>query len=485
MTTTQDKKTSRIAYLVAAAFFMENFDATVITTALPPMANSFAVAPTALSAGISAYLLALAVFIPISGWVADRFGPRPVFAGAIVVFTLASVACGLAQTLPTFVAARILQGIGGALMVPVGRMVVLRTTPREGIVRAIATITWPGLAAPLLGPPLGGWIATHFSWHWIFFINLPLGIVAMALALRWIADNDNDSSSSSSNSASAARRPFDWTGFITSGAGLAAVMVAVDGVSQPGANLARSAAIGAAGAALLVFTVWHLRRTAHPLVNLSVFGVRTFRASAIGGSLSRISISSVPFLLPLMFQLGFGFGMVQSGLLMLALFAGNIGIKPATTWVLRRFGFRSTLVGNGLLAALGFAGCAFLSADTPLALMLAVLVFGGMTRSMQFTAVGTLAFADTSKDQAGGASTLFSMFQQLGAGLGIALGALALRAAQLVSGHAGEPTAPDFRFALAAMGLLTLLSLLDAWRLPADAGERVSGHRSAFAKKAP
>ena len=442
------------------------------------MAKTFAVAPTALSAGVSAYLLALAVFIPISGWVADRFGPRPVFAGAIVVFTLASIACGLAQTLPTFVAARILQGIGGALMVPVGRMVVLRTTPREGIVRAIATITWPGLAAPLLGPPLGGWIATTFSWHWIFFINLPLGIVATALALRWL-DKDSD------NAASAARRPFDWTGFVTSGAGLAAVMVAVDDISQPGADLARAAAIGAAGIALLVFTVWHLRRTAHPLVNLSVFGVRTFRASAIGGSLSRISISSVPFLLPLMFQLGFGFGMVQSGLLMLALFAGNIGIKPATTWVLRRFGFRSTLVGNGLLAALGFAGCAFLSADTPLALMLAVLVFGGMTRSMQFTAVGTLAFADTSKDQAGGASTLFSMFQQLGAGLGIALGALALRAAQLVSGHAGEPTAPDFRFALAAMGLLTLLSLLDAWRLPADAGERVSGHRSAFAKKAP
>jgi EmrB/QacA subfamily drug resistance transporter len=464
-----NKKSQRIAFLVASAFFMENFDATVIATALPAMAKTFATAPTALSVGVSAYLLALAVFIPISGWVADRFGPRQVFATAIVVFTTASVACGLAQSLPMFVAARILQGIGGALMVPVGRMVVLRTTPREGIVRAIATITWPGLAAPLLGPPLGGWIASTFSWHWIFFINLPLGAVATVLALRWI------------DGAPGGARPFDWTGFIASGAGLAAVMVAVDGVTQPGADLARMAAIGAAGVALLGFSVWHMRRAAHPLLNLSVFSVRTFRASAIGGSLSRISISSAPFLLPLMFQLGFGFGMVQSGLLMLALFAGNLGIKPATTWVLRRFGFRSTLVGNGLLAAAGFAACAFLSADTPLALMVVVLVFGGMTRSMQFTAVGTLAFADTSKDQAGGASTLFSMFQQLSAGLGIALGALALRLAQLFSGHVGEPTAPDFRFALLVMGLLTVLSLLDAWRLPANAGERVSGHRSAGA----
>ena len=458
----------RLALLVAAAFFMENFDATVISTAIPAMAKSFATPNTALSAGVSAYLLALAVFIPIGGWAADRLGPRTVFAGAIALFTLASVACGLSQTLPAFVAARVLQGIGGALMVPVGRMVVLRTTPREGIVRAIATITWPGLAAPLLGPPLGGWIAATFGWHWIFFINLPLGMVAMALAIRWI-----------DGSRPATRRPFDWTGFVASGAGLAAVMVAVDGVSQPGGDLARFAVIGAAGLALLAFTVWHLRRTPHPLLDLSVFGVRTFRASALGGSLSRISIGSAPFLLPLMFQLGFGFGMVQSGFLMLALFAGNLGIKPATTWVLRRFGFRSTLLGNGLLAALGFAGCALLSAQTPLALTVLVLVFGGMTRSMQFTAVGTLAFADTSKAQAGGASTLFSMFQQLSAGLGIALGALALRLAQLFSGRTGEPSAPDFRFALLAMGLLTLLSLLDAWRLPADTGERVSGHRPA------
>ncbi|WPB55288.1 MFS transporter [Xylophilus sp. GOD-11R] len=456
-----------IALLVAGAFFMENFDATVITTALPAMATSFGVAPVALSAGVSAYLLALAVFIPVSGWVADRFGPRQVFAGAVALFTLASLACGLAQSLPVFIAARIVQGIGGALMVPVGRMVVLRTTPKSEVVKAIATITWPGLAAPLLGPPLGGWIASHWSWHWIFFINLPLGVLAIVLALRWI------------DGAPGGRRPFDWIGFVTSGAGLAALMYGLELTTQNPVDWPVVAAAVAAGLAGLLYSVRHMRRSAHPLVDLSVFGVRTFRASAIGGTLSRISISSAPFLLPLMFQLGLGFGMVQSGLLMIALFAGNLGIKPATTWVLRRFGFRSTLVGNGLLAAAGFVACAMLSIDTPLALMVVVLVFGGMTRSMQFTAVGTLAFCDTTPKQTAGASTLFSMFQQLSAGLGIAFGAVALRVSERFTGHGGSPGAVDFRFALLAMAVLTVLSLVDAWRLPAGAGDNVSGYRGA------
>ncbi|QHJ00641.1 MFS transporter [Xylophilus rhododendri] len=457
----------RIALLVASAFFMENFDATVITAAVPAMAESFGVAPVALSAGISAYLLALAVFIPVSGWVADRFGARRVFASAVLLFTLASVACGLAQSLPAFVIARILQGMGGALMVPVGRAIVLRSTPKSGVVKAIATITWPGLAAPLLGPPMGGWIASHWSWHWIFFVNLPLGAVALLLALRWI---DNQPG---------VRRPFDWTGFLASGVGLAGTLYGLELTTQNPVDWPLVAATVGVGIASLVFAVWHLRRAEHPLVDLSVLRVQTFRASAVGGTLSRISIGSVPFLMPLMFQLGFGFGMVQSGLLMIALFAGNLGIKPATTGLLRRFGFRSTLVGNGLLATLSFIGCALLTADTSWLVMAVVLVFGGMTRSMQFTAVGTLAFCDTTPKQTAGASTMFSMFQQLSSGLGIALGAVALRLSENFSGHGGTPGVADFRFALGLMALLTLLSLIDAWRLPRDAGQQVSGHRGA------
>jgi EmrB/QacA subfamily drug resistance transporter len=453
-----------IAWLVAAAFFMENLDATVITTAVPAMAQSFGVAPVALSTGISAYLLALAVFIPVSGWVADRFGPRRVFAGAVLVFTLASVACGLAQSLPAFVAARIAQGIGGALMVPVGRLVVLRSTPKSDLVKAIATITWPGLAAPVLGPPLGGWIASTWGWHWIFFLNVPLGVLAILFALRWI------------DGAPGGQRPFDWPGFASSGAGLAALMYGLDLMGHAPIDWALAGCLAAGGAGLLAHALWHMRRSPHPLVNLSVFGVRTFRTSVLGGSLFRIAIGSAPFLLPLMFQLAFGFSMVASGFLMLALFAGNLGIKPATGWVLRQLGFRGTLLANGALVALGFAACAALSSDTPLALTAGVMVFSGMCRSMQFTAFNTLAFCDTTPAQTSGATTLFSMCQQMSAGIGIAFGAMALQVAQRLTGHAGAPGILDFRIAFGLVAALALLALFDALALPRDAGARVSGH---------
>ncbi len=454
----------RIACLVAAAFFMENLDATVITTAVPAMAQSFGVAPVALSIGISAYLLALAVFIPVSGWVADRFGPRQVFAAAVLLFTLASVACGLAESLPVFVATRILQGIGGALMVPVGRLVVLRSTPKSGLVRAIATITWPGLAAPVLGPPLGGWIASTWSWHWIFFLNVPLGAVALVLALRWI------------DGAPGRQRPFDWRGFAASGTGLAALLYGLDLMSRPSIDWPQAVTFTAGGLAALAYALWHLRRASHPLVDLSAFGVQTFRVSVVGGSLFRTAISTAPFLLPLMFQLAFGFSMVASGFMMLALFAGNLGMKPATSFVMRRLGFRATLLFNGLFVALGFAACALLSPSTPLAVMIAVMVFSGMCRSMQFTAFNTLAFCDTAPAQTSGATTLFSMFQQLSAGIGIAFGAIALGIAERFTGHAGHPGVADFRIAFGLVTVVALLALVDSARLPRDAGARVSGH---------
>jgi EmrB/QacA subfamily drug resistance transporter len=458
------KRGRQIAWLVAAAFFMENLDATVITTAVPAMAQSFGVVPVALSIGISAYLLALAVFIPASGWVADRFGPRAVFSAAVLIFTVASVCCGLSQSLPVFVVARIAQGIGGALMVPVGRLVVLRSTPKSGLVKALATITWPGLAAPVLGPPLGGWIASTWSWHWIFFLNLPLGVLAMVAALRLI------------DGAPGQRRPFDWTGFFASGVGLAALMYAMDLLSHAPIDGVQVAAFGALGVLSLGYALWHLRRTPHPLVDLSVFQLQTFRVSVFGGSLFRIAIGSAPFLLPLMFQLAFGFSMVTSGFLMLALFAGNLSMKPATSWVLRRWGFRGTLLGNGVLVAIGFFANAALTANTPLAVMVVVMVFGGLCRSMQFTTLATLGFCDTTPAQASGASALFSMCQQLSAGVGIAFGAMALGLSERLTGHAGHPGVEDFRLAFGLMAALALLALVDAYGLPRNAGSRVSGH---------
>lgn len=454
-----------IAFLVAAAFFMENLDATVITTAVPAMAQSFGVAPVALSTGISAYLLALAVFIPVSGWVADRFGPRPVFAGAVLVFTLASIACGFAQSLPMFVLARIAQGIGGALMVPVGRLVVLRSTPKSGLVRALATITWPGLAAPVLGPPLGGWIASTWGWHWIFFLNVPLGALAIFFALRWI------------DGAPGGRRPFDWRGFVASGAGLAALMYGLDLLSHAPIDWALAGAMAAAGACSLGYALWHMRHALHPLLDLSVFRVRTFRTSVLGGSLFRIAIGSAPFLLPLMFQLAFGMSMVASGFLMLALFAGNLGMKAGTTFVLRTLGFRGTLLVNGWVVVLGFAACIALSPGTPLALTVGVMVLCGMCRSMQFTTYATLGFCDTTAAQTSSATTMFSMCQQMGAGLGIAFGAIALHVAERFTGHAGTPGVADFRIAFGLVTVLALLALLDAVALPRDAGARVSGHQ--------
>jgi EmrB/QacA subfamily drug resistance transporter len=452
-----------VTALVAGAFFMENLDGTVITTAIPEMARSFGTRPMDLSAGISAYLLTLAVFIPISGWVADRFGPRNVFASAVAIFTLASVLCGLSGSLGQFTAARVLQGVGGAMMVPVGRLVVLRSAEKRGLVRAIATLVWPGLVAPILGPPVGGLITTFWSWRWIFFLNVPLGLVALALALALIRGPAGD------------RRPFDALGFILAGIGCSALMYGLELVGR--ASGARTAAAFLVGTAALAASVVHFRRTPHPLVDLSTLRVRTFRTSQRGGAASAAAVHSAPFLLPLLFQVGLGLSAVASGSLLLFLFAGNLTMKPATTWMLRRFGFRRVLLVNGSLVLAGFVACALLGPGTPRSAIAAVLFCCGLCRSMQFTAFNTLAFADVQPAQMSGATTFFSAVGQMTAGLGVALGALALHLAQVMRGEVGAHLAvADFRIAFGLVGLLAALPLVDAWRLPARAGAEVSGH---------
>ncbi|WP_454691224.1 MFS transporter [Achromobacter aloeverae] len=454
-----------VAWLVAGAFFMEMLDSTIITTALPEMARSFGVRPADMSVGMSAYLLALAVFIPISGWVADRYGSRKVFGGALALFTFASILCGLSQSLAQFTAARVLQGLGGAMMVPVGRLAVLRATPKSELVRAIAIITWPGLAAPVIGPLVGGVITTYMGWHWIFFLNVPLGLVGMLLTQHLV------------HGEAGGRRPFDTWGFILTGVGCSVFMYAMDLCGELTVSLPAVAGLLALAVLALSLAVRHLRRTPHPLVDLTAMRYPTFAVTVYGGSLFRIAIGSAPFLLPLMFQVGFGATPVQAGSLMLALFAGNLAMKPGTGWVMRSFGFRRVLVVNGLLVALGFAGCAMLGADTPYWLACALLFFCGMCRSMQFTALNTLGFADVPRDAMTGATTLFSACQQLNAGMGIAFGAIALRAAEWATGVAGAAPGPQaFRLALAASAVLALLAIIDSFRLRADAGAAISGH---------
>jgi EmrB/QacA subfamily drug resistance transporter len=463
---TEDSKPRRgVAWLVAGAFFMENLDATVITTALPEMARSFGVRPADMSVGMSAYLLALAVFIPISGWVADRYGPRKVFGGALALFTIASILCGLSQTLGQFTAARILQGLGGAMMVPVGRLVVLRTTQKKDLIQAIAIITWPGLAAPVIGPLVGGIITSYVSWHAIFLLNVPLGLIALALTLRLIRGEPGG------------RRPFDGVGFVLTGVGCSVLMYAMDLCGELTVSVPLVLGLVSLGVAALALSIRHLRRTPHPLVDLSAMRYPTFAVTMFGGSLFRISIGSAPFLLPLMFQVGFGMSPVQAGALMLALFAGNLAMKPATSWVMRTFGFRRVLVVNGFLVAVGFALCAVLTADTPFWVGAAVLFICGMCRSMQYTALNTLGFADVPSASMTGATTLFSACQQLNAGIGIAFGAIALRSAEWLTGHAPAAPGPlQFRVALLIAAALALAAIVDSVRLRADAGASLSGH---------
>ena len=459
-----------LAFLVACAFFMEFLDGTIITTALPRMALSLHTDPVDLHVGITAYLLTVAVFILPGGWAADRWGARRVFCGAIATFTLGSALCALADSVPTFVAARVVQGLGGAMMVPVGRLTVLRTTEKSDLLRAIAILTWPGLSAPLLGPPLGGFIAEHASWRYIFIVNIPLGIIGYLAALRLVPALRH-----------AAGKPFDFQGFGLGAVLLAAATSALDLIGHDHPPLPIVAALAAVAVAAALALLRHIHRHPHPLPDPAPFRTTTFRLTMTTGTTMRVLISAMPFLLPLMFQLGFGMDPFRAGLLVLALFAGNLGIKPLTTPIIRRFGFRTTIVANGLLQSATMLACAALTPTTPLPAVITLLALSGASRSMQFTALNTLAFADVPQPIMSTANTLFSVAFQLGIGLGVAVGAILLRGAALALGQPGPPTATAFSGAFVLLAILMLCSALAGLRLAPDAGAVVSG-RAAIAK---
>jgi len=456
---------SPAALLVAGAFFMEFLDGTVIATALPDMAKSFGVQAVDLNIGISAYLITLAVLIPASGWIADRFGARKVFTLALAIFTLASVLCGLATSVDQFVAMRVLQGMGGALMVPVGRLAVLRTTPKHLLITAIATLTWPALVAPIIGPPLGGFITSYANWRWIFFINVPLGLIAIVLALRIIPDISEET-----------RRPFDTPGFIATSVAMVSLVCAMEMMGAQQVNTTLTLALLATGVVTLMYALRHFRRARWPMIRLDALQVPTFRVTMYGGSLFRASISAVPFLLPLLFQVGFGMDAFHSGLLVLAVFVGNLTIKPATTPLLRGLGFKKLLLINGALNVLALLACAFLTPQTPVWVIMLVLYLGGVFRSIQFTAISTLAFADVPSPQMSYANTLFSTATQLAVGLGITLGAIGIRIGELCSEMLGLEALPgiSFRLAFVAIALVCLLGMFDTLRLVKDAGSAVS-----------
>ncbi len=453
------------ALLVAGAFFMEFLDGTVIATALPDMARDFGVTPVELNIGISAYLITLAVLIPASGWIADRFGARAIFTLALAIFTLASVFCGLSTEVHIFVAMRILQGVGGALMVPVGRLAVLRTTPKHQLIKAIATLTWPALVAPIIGPPLGGFITRYASWHWIFFINVPLGLAAIILSLRIIPDIRETE-----------RRSFDLSGFITTSVAMVSLVTAMERLGDRQPQIWPTLALAALGFGCLLYSIRHFRRAAAPMVRLDALQVPTFRVTMYGGSLFRASISAVPFLLPLLFQVGFGMDPFHSGLLVLAVFVGNLTIKPATTPLIRWLGFRRLLLINGALNVCSLLACALLTPQTPVWAIMLILYLGGVFRSIQFTGVSTLAFADVPAAQMSDANTLFSTASQLAVGLGITLGAIGIRLGEQVGDwlHLTELPGISFRLSFVFIALICLVGMIDSLHLAKTAGSSVS-----------
>ena len=453
------------ALLVAGAFFMEFLDGTVIATALPDMARDFGVTAVELNIGISAYLITLAVLIPASGWIADRFGARAIFTLALAIFTLASVFCGLSTEVHIFVAMRILQGVGGALMVPVGRLAVLRTTPKHQLIKAIATLTWPALVAPIIGPPLGGFITRYASWHWIFFINVPLGLAAIILSLRIIPDIRETE-----------RRSFDLSGFITTSVAMVSLVTAMERLGDRQPQIWPTLALAALGFGCLLYSIRHFRRAVAPMVRLDALQVPTFRVTMYGGSLFRASISAVPFLLPLLFQVGFGMDPFHSGLLVLAVFVGNLTIKPATTPLIRWLGFRRLLLINGALNVCSLLACALLTPQTPVWAIMLILYLGGVFRSIQFTGVSTLAFADVPAAQMSDANTLFSTASQLAVGLGITLGAIGIRLGEQVGDWLHLSTLPgiSFRLSFVFIAVICLVGMIDSLHLAKTAGSSVS-----------
>ncbi len=457
-----------VTILIAGAFFMENLDGTIIATALPQMARSFHIGAVNLNIGMTAYLLTLAVLIPISGWVADRFGSRTVFASAIGLFTVASLLCGSSRTLTQFTLMRILQGLGGAMMVPVGRLIVLRNTPKEELTQAIAYMTWPGLTALVLGPALGGFITTYASWHWIFFINLPLGILALVLTLLWIE-----------NVRVGEKHPFDWWTFLLAGVASSGTVYSMEKLGGQSPGWQGPATILLVSLLCGVLAIFAARRNpSTSLVDLESMKLKTYSLSVYGASAFRVAVSVLPFLLPLMFQIAFGLSAFQSGLYLLVLFAGDLSMKAFVIQVLRRYGFRRILIVNGVLTSVSMLLCGILSPSTPIVLLLAILFLHGASRSMQFTCMSTLAYTEIPPERMSRANGFLSAVWQLSMAVGVAVGAITLRMVANAQGHSAvNPRLSDFHFAIFLMAILALGPVFDSLGLRPDAGAGTSGHR--------
>nr|WP_256432881.1 MFS transporter [Novosphingobium sp. SG751A] len=454
-----------VSLIVAIAFFMETLDATIIVTALPQMARDFGVDPARMSMGITAYLMAAACFVTASGWLADRVGTRTLFAGAIGLFAIASLICGFAGDFTVFVGGRALQGAAAAMMSPVGRLVVLRTSEKKDLMRALSALIWPGLVAPVLGPPLGGWIMAMASWHWIFFVNVPVALVGIALVLAYVPNEVQT------------RTKFDFKGFVLTALALACLTYGFDLLGlRDMRHLVIGLGLMTMAGAIGVAALRHMRAAPAPLVRLDALRVRSFFISSVtGGVLSRAAISATPFLLPLMFQLAFGLSPLEAGGMLMLYMLANLAMKTITNPIIARYGIRAVLVWSSLIAGVTIALCAFIVPGNHYAFNAAVLALAGAGRSMQLTAITMVNFADIPPPQRQPASVLSSLTQQIGMGGGVAVGALLLTLSQAARG-APVLGIEDFRIALVLAGVMSASAAIFYLSLAHDVGDEISGH---------
>ena len=454
-----------VPLIVACALFMENLDATVLSTALPAIAHDLDQSPIQLKLALTSYLLTLAVFIPASGWVADRFGTRVVFRMAILIFAFGSALCGFANSIEWLVAARAFQGVGGAMMVPVGRLVILRTIPRSELVGALAWLTVPALLGPVLGPPVGGFITTYFHWRWIFWINLPIACLGLVLATLFIPNVRGESISQ-----------FDYLGFVLSSIGLAGLVSASAALDASGIPVWIALVLFLVGAVSVSLYVLHARRARSPILDLKLLRIPTFRAGIVGGSLFRIGVGAMPLLLPLQLQLGFGMTPLNSGLLIFAAALGAIGMKTAAGRILKRFGFRTVLTFNAITSGAMIAAPACFTRATPISVMFAILFVGGFFRSLQFTCINAISVAEIDQSEMSQATSFTSAFQQIALSLGITVGASMLQLSLAID-HRETLRVSDFVLAFLVVGFFAVLSFVSFARLPKDAGEEVAGRK--------
>jgi EmrB/QacA subfamily drug resistance transporter len=455
---------SRIVPLIlAVALFMENMDSTVIATSLADIARDIGTEPVALKLALTAYLVALAIFIPLSSWMADRFGARNVFRAAIVVFMLGSVACAVSNSLGTFVLSRFLQGMGGAMMTPIARLVLVRATPRNQLVDAMAWLSIPGLIGPIVGPPIGGFITTYASWHWIFLINVPIGIIGIVLVNIFLPDWHRN-----------ATRRMDFVGFVLAGTAFAGWVFGISVVTLPALpiNFGIAALIG--GTLSAFGYLWHYRRTEYPLLDLKLFRLPLFRTTFVAGTFFRLGTGAMPFLFPLMLQLAFGLNAFQSGSITFATAVGAFAAKFVAEPILRKLGFRTTLIAATFVTVLGVVAMGFYTPETPLPLMLTILVFTGFFQSMFWTATNAFAFADVEDKDAGQANVISQVGIQLSLAFGVALGGGVLELVRLT--HGGEPLLQDFHIAFYVIAAVALVSTLIFARMHRTAGSNISGH---------